>query len=476
MMKSISLFILPILSTLLVTGCKPSQTVTQTTSRPIPGQYVHAVDTINMASVSWRNYFADQNLVGLIDSALTNNFDARIALQRMEQAKAGVQFSKGALLPTVGALAVPKITRYGLYTMDGAGNITTDIEPGKIVPVNLPDFLVGLQTSWEADITGKLRNRKKAAVARYLASTEGKNWVLTNLVAEVAITYYELLSLDQELEIILETIALQENALSIVTIQKQAGAANELAVKQFQAQVLNTKALALEIKQEMFQIESKINWLLGRFPQPIVRAKESFNVAIPQQIQTGIPSDLLRFRPDVKQAELELMASKADLGAARAAFYPSLFITGGIGYQAYKTNLLFTTPESFVFNLIGNLSAPLINRSIIKAEFNAANAIQIEALYNYRKAILTAYVEVYNEVNNLDNLQNIYALRNDEVSTLSQAIETSTDLFRTGRATYLEVLLAQQNLLSAQLDFIDVKKQQLFGSVNIYKALGGGWN
>jgi len=464
-----------ILATLLATGCKPSQSVIQTNSRPIPNQYVHTGDTTNMAAISWREYFADQNLVGLIDTALANNFDALIALQRIELAKAGVQYNKGALLPTVGAMAVPKITRYGLYTMDGAGNITTDIEPGKIVPANLPDFLVGLQTSWEADITGKLRNRKKAAVARYLASTEGKNFVLTNLVAEVAKTYYELLSLDHELEIIRETIILQENALSIVTIQKQAGAANELAVKQFQAQVLNTKALELEIKQTIVQTESKINWLLGRYPQPIVRARTTFNQVLPQQIQSGIPSDLLRLRPDIKHAELELMASKADFSAAKAAFYPSLFITGGIGYQAYNLNLLFTTPESFVFNLIGNLSAPLINRNAIKAEFNAANAIQIEAMYNYQKAVITAYIEVYNEINNLDNLQNVYALRNEEVSTLTQAIETSSDLFRTGRATYLEVLLAQQNLLSAQLDFINVKKQQLLGTINIYKALGGGW-
>jgi len=474
-MKKIILYI-SLLSILWVTGCKPSQNVTETKSRPIPNKYLHTADTTNVASVSWRNYFADKNLVGLIDSALTNNFDARIALQRMEQVKAGVQFSKASLLPTVGAIGIPKITRYGLYTMDGAGNITTDIEPGKTVPVNLPDFLIGLQTAWEADITGKLRNRKKAAVARYLASAEGKNWVLTNLVAEVAMTYYELLSLDQELSITRETIALQENALSIVIIQKQAGAANELAVKQFQAQVLNTRALELEIQQKIFQAESKINWLLGRYPQPIARTKETFNQTIPQQIQSGIPSDLLRFRPDVKQAELELMASKADVRAAKAAFYPSIFITGGIGYQAYKTNLLFASPESLVFNLVGSLSAPLINRNAIKAEFIAANGQQIEAIYNYQKAILTAYVEVYNEVNNLDNLQNIYTLKSDQVNTLAQAIETSSDLFRTGRASYLEVLLAQHNLLSARLDFIEVKKQQLLGTVNVYKALGGGWN
>jgi multidrug efflux system outer membrane protein len=347
--------------------------------------------------------------------------------------------------------------------------------PGKIVPVNLPDFLVGFQTAWEADITGKLRNRKKAAAARYLATTEGRNWLLTNLVAEVATSYYELLSLDHELDIVRETIALQENALNIVTIQKQAGAANELAVKQFRAQVLNTRALELELTQAIVETESKINLLLGRYPQPIVRDKASFNQPIPEEIQSGIPSDLLRFRPDVKQAELELLATKADFRSAKAAFYPSFLITGGVGFQAFKPSLLFTTPESFVFNLVGGLTAPLINRNAINAEFNAASAAQIEAMYNYQKNILTAYAEVYNELMNLDNLEKMHSIRNEEVNTLTEAIETSSDLFRTGRATYLEVLLTQQNSLSAKLDFVSVKKAQLLGTVNIYKALGGGW-
>jgi outer membrane protein TolC len=136
---------------------------------------------------------------------------------------------------------------------------------------------------------------------------------------------------------------------------------------------------------------------------------------------------------------------------------------------------LFTTPESFVFNAVGSLTAPLINRNAIKAEFNAANAAQIEAMVNYQKSILTAYVEVHNELNNLNNLQGVYALRSEEVNTLTRAIETSTDLFRTGRASYLEVLLTQQSLLEAKMNFIDVRKNQLISMVNIYKTLGGGW-
>ncbi len=459
-----------------LTGCIPTQTAKHKSTKPAPSSYTIGSDSTNVATISWKEYFSDKNLINLIDTALINNYDVLIALQRIEAASAGVQFSKGLLLPSVSAGGVAAIRRYGLYTMDGAGNATTDILPGQIVPVNLTDYFVAIQTSWEADITGKLRNRKKAAVARYLSSVEGKNWLITNLVAEVASTYYELQALDNELEIIRENISLQEKAVTIVIIQKETGAANELAVQQFQAQLLNTKSLEGEIAQQIIEVENQINFLLGRYPQPIVRDKTILTQSIPSHIQTGVPSDLLRNRPDIKQAELELMAAKADVKAARAAFYPSLNITGGFGSQSFKTNLLFTTPQSFVFSLVGGLSAPLVNRSAIKAHFRSASANQVESLYNYQKSILNGYVEVFNQLNNINNLQRIFTFRNEEVIVLSQAIETSNELFRTGRATYLEVLLIQQAALNARLDFIDVRKRQLLSYVNIYKVLGGGWN
>ncbi len=461
---------------LVIAGCKSTKTIPQAESKSLPSSYSIGNDSTNAAVINWKEYFADKNLINLIDTAITNNFDALIALQRIETATAHVIYNKGALQPKVEVGARAAMWRYGLYTQEGAGNSTTPIYQGQIVPTNLPDYLVGFQSSWEADITGKLRNRKKAAMARYLASVEGKNWFITNLVADVATTYYQLQALDNELEIIQENISLQENAVSVVTIQKQAGSTNELAVKQFTAQLLNTKSLAVEIAQQIVVVENRINFLLARFPQRINRDRTLLNQPIPSQIQTGVPSDLLRNRPDLKQAELELIAAKADVRAARAAFYPSLNISGSIGFQAFKPNLLFSTPQSFVFNLVGGLSAPLINRSAIKANFKGATAYQVELLYQYQKSILNGYVEVYNELNNINNLQKIYLLRNEEVNVLAQSIETSTELFRTSRATYLEVLLTQQNALNARLDFIDVRKRQLFSSVNIYRTLGGGWH
>lgn len=441
----------------------------------MPEQYLARTDTSNVANISWKEYFGDTTLVNLIEEALNNSQDALIALQRIEQAHAQVVYRKGLMLPTVSGGGVAAVRRFGLYTMDGAGNSTTEILPGKIVPTNLPDYLIGLQSTWEADITGKLRNKKKAAAARYLASVEGKNWLYTNLIAEVAASYYTLLSLDHELDIILSTISIQQNALDVVTIQKQHGAATELAINQFQSQLLGTQSLEFEIRQFITETESLLNSLLGRFPQPVSRNKDTFNRQVMNRLQIGVPSDLLRNRPDIKQAELELMASKADLRAARAAFYPSLNITGSVGFQAFQTNLLFTNPESFVFTLVGGLWAPVLNRSAIKAEFKAANAYQLESLYNYHKTILYGFTEVYKEVNNLNNLDKIYNQRVQQVDVLNRSVETSTELYKTGRANYLEVLLTQQNTLSAKLELVNVKRRQFVSTISLYKALGGGW-
>jgi NodT family efflux transporter outer membrane factor (OMF) lipoprotein len=347
-----------ITAALLISSCKSTQTPEKKPTN-MPEAFSGSKDSLSSATINWKEYFSDQNLLTLIDTALQNNLDVSIALQRIEGARAGVRFAKGALLPTVSGGVAANMRRFGLYTMDGSGNATTEIYNGELIPVNLPDYYVGLQTAWEADVWGKLRNRKKASIARYLGSVEGKNWVVSNLVAEVAMAYYELLALDHELDIIRETITLQDSALSIAVVQKDAGAANELAVKQFRAQLLNSKSMEVDVLQMITELENWINALSGRFPQSVNRDKALFMSAIPRQVNAGIPSDLLRNRPDIKQAELELMAAKADVKAARALFYPSLTITGGAGFQAYKTSLLFTSPQSFIFSAFGSLAAPL---------------------------------------------------------------------------------------------------------------------
>lgn len=460
---------------ILLQGCKSTKNSHNSKLLAMPDSYTGSKDSANSAAINWKQYFTDQDLLSLIDVGLKNNPDMLMALQRIEGARSGVILQRGALFPSISANLSYWQRKFGYYTMDDAGNRTTEIEPGKIIPTHLPDYYIGLQTAWEIDIWGKLRNKKKAAFARYFATVEGKNMVTTNLVADIANNYYELLALDNELEIIKETIKIQENALELMSLQKETGMVNELAVKQFRAQVSNSKALEYEVLQRITECENNINFLLGRYPQAIARDKSQLNKELPLKPSVGIPNQLLRNRPDIRQSEFELIASKADVKAAKAAFFPTLSINGSIGLQGYKAGFLFSDPQSMAYSLLGSLITPLINRAAIKAEFKSANAIQLEAMYNYQKNILNGHVEVYNEMTRIKNLDSIASFKTQEVQDLASSIDISSELFKTGKSNYVEVLMVQKGALESKLELIEVKKRQYNTMVNIYKALGGGW-
>ena len=443
--------------------------------KEMPASFKNQKSSASIAGVKWRQYFADVRLQKLIDTAISNNSDLQIALQRIEMSRSSVKLANGALLPKVSLNVGGSVRRFGLYTMDGAGNASTEITPGQTVPVNLPDLYLGLQSSWEVDIWGKLRNQRKSAISQYLSSIEGTNFVISNLVADVAIYYNELLALDNELDIIRQTIQKQQEALTVVKLQKEAGRANELAVQQFNAQLLNTQILEKNVQQQIIETENKINFLLGRYPQSIERTKDVFFKDMPQQISAGVPSQLLVNRPDVREAEFQIEASKFDLKAAKAAFYPNFNITASFGFQAFNPEFLFSSPASIAYSVMGTLVAPIINMKALEAQFNTAKANQLTAMYNYQKTILNAYVEVANELSNIQNLHQINFLKKQQSEVLKQAVDTSNELYKYARASYLEVLMAQQNALQANLELVQATKQQRLSTINIYKALGGGW-
>ncbi len=308
----------------LLTGCASLEDPLKTPQLTQPASYAGTTaDTANAASTNWRTYFNDPLLAQLIDTALARNLDLQVALQRVEMARAGARAARGAQLPTVGLNTTGAMRRFGLYTMDGAGNIVTEIQPGKLVPLDLPDLHIALQATWEVDIWGRLRNQRKAALSRMLASREGAHLVMTNVVADVAVAYYELVALDKELAIFGETVVRQEEALNVIQRQKDAGRANELAVQQFQAQLLGTKALQKETEQRIVATENFINLLLGRFPQPVPRQAASLTGPLPADPAVGLPAQLLRNRPDIRAAELEVMAARFDLKAARPRRLPA---------------------------------------------------------------------------------------------------------------------------------------------------------
>ncbi|MBX9850519.1 MAG: TolC family protein [Cytophagaceae bacterium] len=461
---------------LMYTACVPQLTTQKTQNKTVPASYHTSQDTANSAKIKWKTFFKDPYLNALIDTALKNNQDLNIMLQEINIARQEVRARKGEYLPFVNVGGGAGVDKVGRYTRTGAFENNTDILPGKKFPEPFTDFMIGAHASWEVDIWRKLRNAKKAAMYRYFATDEGRKFMVTNLISDIANSYYELLALDNQLEILKQNIEIQQNALEIVKLEKEAAKVTELAVRRFEAEVLKNRSRQYEIMQRIIETENRINFLTGRFPQPVSRNSQGFVDLVPDTIFTGIPSQLLENRPDMRQAELELLAAKLDVKTAKANFYPSLRLTAGVGYQAFNPKFLISTPESMLYNLGGELIAPVINRNAIKAYYYSANSRQIKAVYNYEQALLRAHIEVTNQLFNISNLQKSYDLKTLQVQALTRSIDISTILFNSARADYMEVLLTQRDALESKFELIETKKQQMNAMVNIYQALGGGWN
>ncbi|XZF12774.1 TolC family protein [Chitinophagaceae bacterium MMS25-I14] len=461
---------------LAYSSCSIPHLAGKTENKTVPADYNGSQDTLNSARIKWKEYFTDSYLVALIDTALKNNQELNITLQEIEISRNEIRARKGEYLPSVGLTAGAGLDKTARYTNIGAMEANTEIKPGKEMPDPLPDYLLAAHATWEVDIWHKLHNAKKAAVYRYLSTVEGKNFMVTNMISEIADSYYELLALDNQLDIVKKNIDLQTNALKIVKLQKEAARVTELAVRKFEAQVLNTQSLQYDIQQKITEAENRINFLLGRYPQPVLRDDHAFETLVPAAVHAGMPSQLLANRPDIKRAELELAAAKLDVKVARAQFYPSLGISASIGYQAFNPSYLVKTPESLLYSLAGELVAPLVNKNAIKAAYYSANAKQVQAVYNYERTILNAYTEVANQLAKIGNLKKSYDLKDKEVEALTQSIIISNDLFRSARADYMEVLLTQRDALESKFELVETKKQQMNTVVHIYQALGGGWN
>lgn len=487
---------------LLLSGCQTPRALTDPAARPLPAAYapaaapaaetstvpakqavaapaVDAADSATVADLPVAQFFPDPVLVALLDTAVRQNPDLAQAAARVQQAQAELVARRGALRPSVDAVASAGVDRYGRYTQNGVGNYDTNfsdnIDRNQAIPNPTPDFFAGLRASWEVDLWGKLRSLRRAAYQRLLASERGRQLVQTDLVAEVARTYYEVLATDQELEILTRNARLQARTVELSRIQKEGGRATELAVQQFVAQQRRTEALTAEARQRLSETENRLNRLLGRYPRPVARGTALLRQAIPAQLAAGVPASLLRRRPDVRQAEAELRATRADVGAARAAFKPALVLTPYAGLNAFRASLLFNASESLALGVLGSLTAPVFNRAAIRAAYGQAAARQAEAWYAFQETSLRGVEEVTTRLRGLDNYRRAYALRQQEVAALNQAVAISDDLFLAGYATYLEVITAQRNVLDAELELVSTRRQELEQLTELYRALGGGW-
>ncbi len=463
-----------------IISCRVAKPVELPAIKNMPDSFTVATDTQSIANLSWRQFFTDTNLIALIDSALHNNPDLLIANQRIEMAKAQLYMRKAAFYPSVNGVIGAGADKFGDYTMNGVGNFDTNLSPNikedQKIPTSLtPDFFVGLKSSWEIDIWGKLKNQKKAAVSRLLATEKGKQLIVTNIVASIASLYYELLALHAELNIVYKNVVLQQEALEVVNVQKEGGRATQLAVQQFAAQLLNTKAIEYNIRLEIVTVENQLNEILGRYYQPFVKDTSIMQQQLPAAVLTGEPSQLLIRRPDIQQAEYELDAIKADAAAARAAFLPSLNLSPYVGFNAFKGGLLFD-PGSFVYGAAAGLTAPLLAKRQLKGEYNIVGAQNKEAVYNYQKALLAGFNEVVTNLKRIENSVKLFKLKEEEVKELTNAVATAKELYLAGYANYLEVITAQKGVLEAEIQLAENKKQLFQAHISLYRSLGGGWN
>lgn len=460
-------------------ACKTVQPVQVPDKVNLPDSFARqTTDSAGFARLRWKQFFTDTYLQQLIDTALISNPDLLIAIQRIETARAVALGARNANLPSVNAIISAGVDQYGDYTLNGVGNYDTNLSPNiskdQTIPDPTGDFFVGLRSSWEVDVWGKLKNRKKAALAKLAASEKSRQLAATLLVAQIAGYYYQLLALDNDLKIIDNNTRLQETALEIVKVQKEGGRATELAVQQMEAQLYNTRTFAWKAKQNIIQSEYQVNYLLGRFPQKVVRDTSFSQQALPQQLSTGISSGLVLQRPDVQEAEFQLLAAKADVAAARAAFMPSFQITPYAGFNAFKTALLFNG-GSLAWGVLGSLTAPLFNQKQLQAAHLTAVAQNKESYYNYSKTILNSFREVGTAIQQLENNRELVALKQKQVATLETAVASSRELYLAGYASYLEVITAQKGVLDAQLELNEARRNQFTYTIDLYRSLGGGW-
>ncbi|GAB3313634.1 TolC family protein [Larkinella ripae] len=463
---------------MFLTGCRVSEPLRLPATTPVPTTFSGSSDSTTIGSLNWKAFFSDPDLENLIDTALARNPDLQIATQRIELARANFEYTRGALVPSVNAVAAAGVDRFGRYTLNGVGNYDTNLSPNidgkQRIPDATPDYFLGFRSTWEVDLWGKLRSRKRAAYVRFLASEKGRQLIVTSLISEVARLYYSLLALDGELDIIRENVALQQRASELVGVQKAAGRVTELAVQQFNAQLINTRSLEAQVQQQIVEAENQLNQLLGRFPQPIVRQKTISNQEFPARVSAGIPSQMLRRRPDIQQAELGLQAANIDVDVARAEFLPSLTLTPYVGLNTFRASVLLD-PASLAFGVLGGLAAPVFNRRFLKSNLNLSIAQSREAFYNYHKTVLAGYSEVMTSLRGIENYRKVADLQTQEVAVLNQAATISDELFATGYANYLEVITAQRSVLTAELSLVNTKRAQFLSLIDLYRALGGGW-
>ncbi len=425
------------------------------------------MDSTTLADMPWEEVFKDPQLRDLIQEALKKNLQLRSAIEQIRVAEADFFQGRMSMLPTLslGANASYNEQSDNASSFGGAG-------VGSI-PAS-ERYSVSMSSSWELDVWGKLTSAKQASFAALLRAEATRRAVQTRLIAQVANSYYRLLALDKQLEITKETVKNRRQDVEAIRSLKESGLVTGVSLQQSIANRYAAEVTIPELRQQISEQEHALSILLGRAPGSIKRNSLEEQSPI-DSLATGVPAQLLRNRPDIIAAEHSFRSAFELTNNARAQFYPSLRLTAEGGYQSLQTDDLFQ-PGSVFYNLIAGITQPIFNRGQNKAQLKRSKARQEQAKLELRSTIINASSEVSNALSSYNNAEEKRNLSRKQLEALQNAVEYSRELLQYGEANYTEVLTAQQNYLSAQLSNINNKLQQLTAGVDLYRALGGGWN
>ncbi|OIV40228.1 efflux transporter outer membrane subunit [Flavobacterium johnsoniae] len=467
MTNSSNKYILMVITAALLSACSITKKYERPTTLSTDKLYRDetSADTTTIADMPWQSVFKDEKLNALIQKGLDNNLNLKNAIENIIQAQASLRQSKLAYYPTL--------------NLDASATRTKQSEAGLNFPAGInintltTTYKLGLSTSWEADIWGKLSSSKRAALASYLATDAAKQAVQTQLIADIANNYFLLLSYDKSLKITEETLESRIKNVETIKALKEGAIVTGASVVQSEANQYAAEVLIPDLKRSIRETENAINILLGQAPGPIDRGELGTQI-IPENIAVGVPSQLLENRPDVRQAEFNFRVAFESTNLAKTYFYPSLTLTASGGFSNLELKDFFS--NSIFYSIIGGLTQPIFNQGLNKTRLTTAQSQQLQAYNNFQQSLLTAGQEVSNALFAYQMAAAKEDSRKKQIEALEKAVDFTQQLLEYSSATnYTDVLTSEQNLLSAQLSGVNDNLQKLQAVVNLYRALGGGW-
>lgn len=462
---------------LTLMGCGSTKNLSNIPKSNIPEDFSFETSSITVdstetiASLSYRDFFKDKVLIELIDAGLERNNNMQVAIKQIEIANETMKKAKLGYLPLIDlSVATANVSRPSENSLNG--RFASDFFGSPYIQ----DYMSTVNLSWEADIWGKIKNEKAGALARYLESVVAVKAVRTSLVAGIAQGYYNLLMLDEQRLVSKQNLSIVDSTLVMVNIQNRLGTSNSLAVKQLENSRDDLLKSIRQIEENITLQEFATTALVGDFPSRNLIRNKLMDIPENNSFPTGIPLDLLEFRPDIKQAEFVFRRSVADIKIARANMYPSLRITAQGGLNAFRASNWFSIPGSLFGMMAGSLTQPLLQGRQLKTAFNQAGLRSEQAELQYKELVLQAVTEVSTVLEQISSLKDRQIYTNQQVERNLELIRQTNIMFRNDMANYLEVLAAQQSKLNAEIEQMQIKGQILSAEVTLYKALGGGAN